>query len=226
MASFYLNADGHHDAPQGKYTDQVDGCWALAKYFAVDLIYLGAHVPSNMYCRVKQMSESGPKKEMEDLFMTCLTKIGLAGDNKDRTLLTMLEIMALATHNLRSLNHYEMILRTISWNVITKSTLDRVFGKAEHYARTVLVLISCIHYYYSNLWRELHTKHGIPEFDSDWISASKPICDKARTRYNAAVCKRTDLARLAGSTASISEPGPGFTRWRIPTEESDQWECN
>ena len=270
MANFYLNADGckETDAP-GKHTDSVDGTHPIAKYFAVNLKYLGAHVSSNLFCYVKQMSEPHSKKEMDNLFMACLLKNKMVKDKDDRALLTMIDIVALATHNLRSLEHYEMILRMVSWNDDTKNTLDRVFVKSDHSfvkwranptgdklyeyhvprsssknfghlrvingskinlsydnAATVIVLISCIHFYYSSLWSKLYAEHDFPGFGADWITASRPVCDKARSRYWIAINEKVRLDKLASAGASISEPGPSFTRWRVPGSGSDQWECN
>ena len=267
MANFYLGAEEVQDLTQGKFTDEVDGSRPIAKYFAVNFKYLGSHVSSNLFCYIKQISETPTKKEMDNLFMACLIKNGMAFDKDDRVLLTMIDIMALASHNLRSLQHYEMILRMMSWNDDTKNTLDMVFVKSDHSTstiittniregrsnrrkvprskasscdfqgllyhelsydnpRTVLVLISCIHFYYSSLWYELYTRYKIPEFQSDWITASKPVCEGARERYWVAVNRKAEVTQLANSSASISEPGASFTRWRVPAEESDQWECN
>ena len=265
MASFYLNADGHQDVSQGTYTDQVDGTRPIAKYFAVSLTHMGSQTSDNLFCRVKQISQPPSKKEMDNLFMACLIRNGLVRDKDDRSILTMIDIMALASHNLRTLRHYDLILRTMSWGTGTTGCLDTIFSKCDQpswtgrknqpgftprraaqraaisstaidesvrdiqydSAHTVLVLISCIHYYYSSLWSELHTRYNnAPEFKPDWITASKPVCEKARLRYWTAVNKKAELAKLAGTGASVSEPTPSFTRWRVPVEESDQWECN
>ena len=270
MANFYLNPDGCQDMSPGEYTDQVDGTRPLTRYFAVNLKYLGAHVSSNLFCYVKQISDLPAKKEMDNLFMACFIKNGLVKHKDDRVILTMLDIVALATHNLRSLQHYEMILRMLSWGDDTTNVLDKMFVKSDHStytircsnsfrssetyeytrprstishpgtnrshapekmfsydnARTVLILISCIHFYYSSLWSRLYAEHGSSEFDSDWITASKPVCTKARSRYWDAVRRKGDFDRLASAGPTITEPGPGFTRWRIPKEGSDQWECN
>ena len=270
MANFYLSADGCQEtAASGKYTDQVDGTLPMARYFAVNMKYLGAHVSSNLFCYVKQISEPPSKKEMDSLFMACLLRSKMVKNKDDRSILTMIDIMALATHNLRSLAHYEMILRMISWNDDTKNSLDKIFVKSDqstkritkfdsrngirgetvvprsslpanhgsflmlredklsyNNAGTVLALISCIHFYYSSLWTKLYAKYEFPGFEPDWITASKPVCDKARSRYWAAVNEKTRLDKLAGTGASISEPGPSFTRWRVPVGGSDQWECN
>ena len=260
MASkFYFDVDGFQRQTTSilKPNDHTFENHPLVKYFDVTPQYLGldTHTGANLFCEVKEKIGSLPRQEMDNMFMEYLLKEEIVRSKDSRLLLEMMDAIALATHGLRSLYHYEWILRTLAWSAYAHPMLNKLFKKdkpslpdryydpgaewqnpvfkidnmASNYAKPIsaIVFLSCVHYYYITQWKELEDKYKVPIFEPHCISASKTICVTAKERYQNAIQKKKELAKIARSSASVSEVQSSFLRWREPVDEDNEyWECN
>lgn len=153
---------------------------------------------------------------IERMFQAILRRSGLIDDINNRLLLKWMSIFGLASRNQRKLGHYEMILRYMPYDKEKRETLDKLFrrektvrrkrkrliyGKMvtdsiEHKvfgdnipiknAEQIIIILTCLHVYYSNHWNCLQRDHPCEEFNPDFISASGHRCLRATERWNEA----------------------------------------